>query len=143
MLAVLVDELLSFQIDFMERAAAEGKSSLLAYCLDLSAMTAICEEDLAARDFFTAAYSLPMTLDIIRGGDTVRTRSIFDKYRPDWSDTEWRAIENIVSGIEFSAIMTREESIPLPVQIRTSLDAILSLYGLRLLGKLRWFHSHP
>ncbi len=55
LLAVLVDELFDFQNLLIEQAADEGKTSLLAYCLELTAMAAICEEDEAAKDFYASA----------------------------------------------------------------------------------------
>ena len=62
LLAVLVNELFSFQQMMMENAADEGKTSLLAYCLELTAMAAICEEDTAAKDFYTSVYTSDITL---------------------------------------------------------------------------------
>ena len=66
LLAVLVDELSDFQKMIMEQAAQEGKSSLLAYCLELTAMSSACEESEVARDFFASTYSSPLTLGLIR-----------------------------------------------------------------------------
>ena len=129
LLAVLVDELSDFQKMIMEQAAQEGKSSLLAYCLELTAMSSACEESEVARDFFASTYSSPLTLGLIRENDTQRTREIFASFRPDWDDEEWEATENIVSGIEYATIMTREEDTPLPTQIRKTLNSILLLYG--------------
>lgn len=129
LLAVLVNELFSFQDLMMEQAADEGKSSLLAYCLELTAIASICEEDLAAREFYTAAYASKMTLDLIRENDTQKTRSVFSSFCPGWTDARWAATENIVSGIEYATIMTREEDTPLPMQIEGALDAIMLLYG--------------
>ena len=129
MLAVLVDELFDFQNLMMEKEAAEGKSSLLSYCLELTAIAAVCEESEIARDFYASAYTSPLTLARIRANDTEKTREIFSPFRPDWGDTEWEATENIVSGIEYATIMTREEHTPLPLQIEKTLDAILYLYG--------------
>ncbi|MBR6808079.1 MAG: TetR/AcrR family transcriptional regulator [Clostridia bacterium] len=128
LLAVLVNELFDFQNLMFEHATDEGKTSLLAYCLELTAIAAICEEDEAARSFYTAAYSSPVTLDLIRGNDTEKTKTVFGEFRPEWTDEEWIATENIVSGIEYATIMTREEDTPLPVQIETALDAIMLLY---------------
>lgn len=129
LLAVLVNELCDFQALMMEHAAEEGKSSLLAYCLELTAMAAACEEDEATRDFFAASYTSEMTLNLIRKNDTEKTRTVFSSFRPDWSEEQWVATECIVSGIEFATIMTREEDIPLAVQIERTLDIILMLYG--------------
>jgi len=129
LLSVLVDELIDFQKLIMEKAAADGKSSLLAYCLELTAMASICEESDTARDFYASSYASPMTLALIRENDSEKTREIFSDYLPEWADTEWRATENIVSGIEYATIMTREEDTPLSLQIEKTLDTILYLYG--------------
>ena len=129
LLAVLVDELFDFQNIMMEQAAEEGKTSLLAYCLELTAMAAACEESEVARDFYASSYTSELTLLQIRGNDTEKTREIFAEYRPEWGDVEWEATENIVSGIEYATIMTREEHTPLSLQIEKTLDTILYLYG--------------
>ena len=129
MLAVLVKELFDFQKLIMEQAAAEGKSSLLAYCLELTAIVSACEESEVARDFYTAAYTSELSLAMIRENDTKKTREVFAEYRPDWDEAEWIATENIVSGIEYATIMTREQDTPLETQIRKTLNAIMLLYG--------------
>lgn len=129
LLAVLVEELFDFQNLMMEHAADEGQSSLLAYCLELTTMAAICEEDDAARSVFSAAYSSETTLALIRENDTAKTKAVFAPFRPNWTDAQWSATENIVSGIEYATIMTREEDTPLPMQIERTLNAIMLLYG--------------
>ena len=135
LLAVLVEELFDFQNLMMEHAAQEGQSSLLAYCLELTTMAAICEEDDAARSVYTAAYSSEITLALIRENDTAKTKAVFGPFRPNWTDAQWAATENIVSGIEYATIMTREEDTPLPMQIERALNAIMMLYGVP--GELR------
>jgi len=129
LLAVLCNELCSFQRELMEKEAGEGYSNLLSYCLELTSMTAICEEDDVSRDFFHAIYTSPMSLDIIRDNDTEKTRDVFCEFRPEWSDRKWIEAENLVSGIEYGTIMTREERTPLALQIEGGLDAIMTLYG--------------
>ncbi len=135
MLAELVDELFDFQTWLMDYEAREGASSLLSYCLELTSIAAACEEDAVARDFFSSAYSSEMILGRIRENDTEKTKKIFAEFRPDWSDEEWRATENIVSGIEYATIMTCEVDTPLDKQIEKALDSILMLYGVP--GELR------
>ena len=129
LLAVLVDELCDFQKLLMEQAANEGKRSLLAYCLELTSMAAICQEDEAIKDFFLSAYTSKMTLDIIRKNDTEKTKEVFGEFRPEWTDEQWAAMENIVSGMEYATLSTSEESTPLPLQIETVLNSIMLLYG--------------
>ena len=129
LLAVLCNELCAFQRELMEREAGEGFSTLLSYCLELTSMAAICEEDAVAGDFFHAIYTSPLSLDIIRDNDTEKTKAVFGAYRPDWSEGKWVEAENLVSGIEYATIMTRESRTPLHLQIEGGLDAILTLYG--------------
>lgn len=129
LLAVLVKELFDFQDLLIQQAKCEGDSALLAYCLELTTMAAICEEDEATRSIFAAAYSSPVTLALIRENDTRKTKEVFHPFRPNWTDAQWAATENIVSGIEYATIMTREEDTPLPMQIERVLQAILLLYG--------------
>ena len=129
LLAVLVDELFDYQTLLMEYEAKEGASSLLSYCLELTSIAAACEDDAVAKDFFVSSYSSQMILGRIRENDTEKTKQIFAEYHPEWSDEEWRATENIVSGIEFATIMTCELDTPLYKQIEKALDAILMLYG--------------
>lgn len=129
LLAELVNELFDFQDILMVKEAAEGKSSLLSYCLELTSIAAICEEDEVTRDFFKSSYSSGLILDLIRRNDTEKTKNVFGEFRPEWTDAEWIATENIVSGIEYATIMTCEADTPLPMQIEKALDAIMLLYG--------------
>ncbi|MBO5312830.1 MAG: TetR/AcrR family transcriptional regulator [Clostridia bacterium] len=129
LLAVLCNELCSFQRELMEQEIGEGYSNLLSYCLELTSMTAICEENAVARDFFHAIYTSPISLDIIRDNDTEKTKTVFSQFRPDWTQEKWIEAENLVSGIEYATIMTRSERTPLRLQIEGGLDAIMSIYG--------------
>lgn len=129
LLAVLADELFDYQLWLMEYEAHEGASSLLSYCLELTSIAAACEDDAVARDFFASSYSSPMILNMIRENDAKKTKRIFAQYHPEWSDEDWRATENIVSGIEYATIMTCENDTPLAKQIEKALDSILILYG--------------
>ncbi len=129
LLAVLVEEMLDYQRLMMEQEVREGKSSLLAYCLELTAIAAVCEESEIARDFYASSYASALTLARIRANDAQKTREVFIPYHPDWTEEQWVATENIVSGIEYATIMTRECDTPLKVQIEKTLDTILYLFG--------------
>lgn len=129
LLETLVDDMSAFQHIMMEQETKEGRSSLLAYCLELTAIASVCEESEIARDFFASAYASGLTLARIRANDVGKTREVFGPFCPDWDDVQWVATENIVSGIEFATIMTREENTPLALQIRKTLDAILYIYN--------------
>ena len=129
LLAVLVDELFDFQKWLMEQEAAEGVSSLLAYCLELTTIAAACKESPVTKDFYTACYVSPMTLELIRANDTEKTKAVFGEFCEGWSDEEWVATENIVSGIDYATIITTEENTPLEKQIEKALNSIMLLYG--------------
>ena len=118
-----------FQTWLMEYEAREGASSLLSYCLELTSIAAACEDNEVTKDFFSSAYSSPMILDLIRENDTEKTKKIFADFRPEWTDEDWRATENIVSGIEYATIMTCENDTPLSMQIEKALDSIMMIYG--------------
>ena len=129
LLAELVDELFDFQEHMMSQAAEEGKSSLLAYCLELTAMASVCEESEVAREFYFSSYASPYTLERIRRNDTEKTRRVFGEYCPDFTVEDWIANENIVSGIEYATVMTSQSVTPLPIQIERTLNTIMMLYN--------------
>lgn len=129
-LDVLVSLMCDFQWKAMEEATDEGKSSMLAYCLELTTMAAVAEENEPIRDFFLSAYTHPMTLDTIRKNDTDKVKQIFGAYCTDWTDAQFVEAENIISGIEYAALMTTEHSADLPTRIAGSLDVILKIFGI-------------
>lgn len=129
LLAVFVEMLCQFQWKMMEREANEGLSSVMAICLELAAMAAICEEDAVARDFYLCAYSSDLCLDIIRRNDMERAKQVFRQYRPDWTDEQFAEAEILVSGIEHTTLRTGGIAPNLQMRISGALQAILSTYG--------------
>ncbi len=129
LLAELVEMLSRFQREFMEREANEGFSSVMAICLELTAMATMCEDDAIAKDFYIASYSSPLCLDIIRKSDVQRAAEVFREYRPDWTAEQFTEAEILVSGIEYATLMTAGDDVPLETRIRGALDNILGIYG--------------
>lgn len=128
-LDVLVKMMIDFQWQRMEEASDEGKSSLLAYCLELTMMAAISEESPEMQDFYISTYTHPMTLDHIRVNDLEKVKRVFGAYCKDWSDERFFEAECIVSGIEYATLMTTAHSTPLPLRIEGALNAIMLLFG--------------
>lgn len=128
-LAVLVEMLCDFQREIMEQEVREGKTSLLALCLELTAMAAICEESEIGKEFYLAAYTHPLTLDIIRRNDAEKARQVFGEYCKTWQDVNYREAETLVSGIEYATMMTTESSAPLDVRIAGALGGIMLIYN--------------
>ena len=126
-LAILVKMVCDYQWQEMENAADEGKSSLLAYCLQLTTMVSVCEDVEQMQDFFAAAYSHPMTLDILRSNGAEKIKQVFGEYTTGWSDEKYVAVEAIISGIEYASLMKTEYSATIEHRIEAALGTILTL----------------
>ena len=89
LLVVFVEMLCNYQHLMMEEEAKDGVSSLLSVCLELAIMTAVCEEDPVAKDFYLATYQSPKCLEIIRRSDAARAKEVFKEYCEGWDDVRW------------------------------------------------------
>lgn len=128
LLAVFTEMLCDFQQDMMEQEAHEGVSSVLATCLELTTMAAMCEESEIAKDFYLSSYTSPLCLSIIRKNDAKRNKRVFKEYCPDWSDEQFAEAEIIVSGIEYATLMTTHDPVSLEARITGALNNILMVY---------------
>jgi len=130
LLAQFAEMLCEFQWKMMEQEAEEGISSVMAICLEVMAMAAMCEESQIARDFYLAIYTSPMCLAIIRKNDAERSRQVYKEFCPNWSDLQFREAETIVSGIEYATLMTTPDSAPLEIRMAGALYCILGVYNI-------------
>lgn len=129
LLAELIDMLCDFQWKMMENETEEGNSSIMALCLELIAMAAMCEEDEIAKDLYISAYTSPISLEIIRKNDMERAKKVFAEYCSDWTDEQFVEAETLVSGIEYATLMTTSDSAPLDVRIAGAMKTILKTYN--------------
>jgi len=130
LLAVVVGKLCRFQWMKYTEIVNEGNTSLLALCLELTAMAAICEENAVAKDFYLSAYSHPIPLSMIRHNDTIRAKMIFGESCPDWNDAKFTETEVIVSGTEFATLMIAGDPISLETRIAGALNSNMMLFGI-------------
>ena len=128
LLAALVETLGSFQWELMSREADEGLSSLMAICLELAAMAAMCEDNAVAKDFYLSTYTSPITLEIIRKNDAHRAMQVFGGALAHWTEDNFREAEVLVSGIEYATLMTTENGPSLEVRIAGALNHIMLIY---------------
>lgn len=128
LLAELTEMLCKFQWQMTTDVVKEGKSSMMAICLELTGMAAMSEEDEIVKDFYLSAYSHPLPLDIIRSNDCVRAKEVFHQYCPDWTDEDFAAAEAVVSGIEYATLMTTASSANLETRIREALDSMMAVF---------------
>ena len=130
LLAELVSILCDFQWETMQKEADEGYSSIMAICLELTAMATMCEESETAKDFFLATYASPMCLEIIRKNDMERAKDVFKDYCHDWSHEQFAEAEILVSGIEYATLSSVGDEVSLERRIAGAIDSILNIYGI-------------
>lgn len=128
LLAEAVDILCNFQWELMKRVTEEGATPLMAICFEMTTMASACEESEIARDFYLSSYTSALTLEKIRKNDAERAREVFAEFCPDWSETEFREAETLISGIEYATFMTTASSAPLDARISGALNAIMLIY---------------
>ncbi len=130
LLAELTTKLCDYHHIVMEAEIDEGRTSLLAYLLELTSMMAICEENEIVKDLYTSIYKHPMTLKLIRQSDTEKIKSIFAEYCPGWTDEDFTLTENAVSGIEYASLMLENaEDVPLDKRIVKTLNVVMKAYN--------------
>lgn len=129
LLAEVVEMLCNFQWKLINRITDEGASPLMAICFELTTMAAACEESEIARDIYISSYTHPLTLEKIRKNDANRAHEIFGEYCRGWSDTQFLEAETLISGIEYSTLMTTESSSPLDVRISGALNTVMMIYN--------------
>lgn len=125
----IVKMMCDFQWREMEHAADEGRSSLLAYCLELTTMVAVGEELPEMRDFFIAAYAHGIPLEIIRANDTEKIKQVFAAYTEGWDDEQFIEAEVLISGIEYATLSSTEHSASVPHRIEGALNTVMTLFG--------------
>ena len=130
LLAELVDVLCTFHWKQMEREADDGISSVMAICLELTAMAGACEDDPVIKDFLISSYTSPMCIAVIRKNDAERAKQVFGGGLPEWKDEHFEEAELLVSGIEYATLMTAGTAVALETRIAGALNIILGIYGI-------------
>ena len=128
LLDILVEMLCDFQWELMKKKAAEGNTSLMAYCLDFIAIISACDQDEIIKDFFLSAYKHPMTLETIRYNEIKKTKMVFKEYTEGWTDLHFAEAETLVSGIEYATLMTTHDSADINARIQGAVRTILGIY---------------
>lgn len=130
LLAELTMRLCDYHLIVMETEIDEGRTSLLAYLMELTSMIAICKESEIARDLYASVYKHPLSLLLIRKADTEKAKTVFSEYCPDWTDDDFALTENIVSGIEYASLMKENaENVPLDKRIAKTLNVVMKAYN--------------
>lgn len=129
LLVEMVQMLCDFQWKMMTQVTSGGSTSLLALCLELIIMAAICEENEVMKDFYISAYTHPMTLELIRQNDAQRAKMIFKDYSMGWDEKDFFEAEMLVSGIEYATLMKTNDDLSFEKRISGALNTIMMIYG--------------
>ena len=131
----LLLELTKYLVKFHTReiniAKSEGLNNLLAYCWEVTAQIAMCEDHPQAKDFYLAIYSHPSTLSYVKEWGAQKNLLLLSKELPTWSLSRFRLVENAASSIEMSALTEPcTENYTLEDKIVVTLDSLLKLYDI-------------
>lgn len=130
LLAEMVAFLCEYHLLVMEQEVEGGKTNLLAYLLELVSMMAVCEENEIAKDLYYSAYTHSLSLKLIRECDTQKAKMIFKEFCPDWSDEDFEAAENMVSGIEYASICKENaDGLSFEKRMERMLETVMKLYN--------------
>lgn len=129
----LLLELTKYLVKFHTReiniAKSEGLNNLLAYCWEVTAQIAMCEEHPQAKDFYRAIYAHPSTLSYIKNWTAAKNEALLSDKVPDWTTERFQLVENVASHIEMSALTEPcSEAYPLEDKITLTVDSLLKLY---------------
>lgn len=128
-LAELIKELNSFQHRIEEGSDRTEQSLVVGYLAELAMFAAVCEENANLKDLVIAAYTHPLSLELIRVNDTTRAKRVFGGFCSTWTEAEFIQAENVVSGIEYSMFRTENtQKITFEQRIASSMDAIMKIY---------------
>lgn len=129
LLLELTKYLAKFHTREINIAKSEGLNNLLAYCWEVTAQIAMCEDHPQAKDFYLAIYSYPSTLAYVKEWAAEKNIRLLAETLPDWTFERFRLVENVASRIEMSALTDAcTDTYPLEDKIILTLDSLLKLY---------------
>ncbi len=126
----LVRDMCRLQWEITLSYVERGEAPLLAYALEITLQTAMCDENEIFHELYVAAYTTQMTLEEIWDWDARKAMKLFADYNPTWTEHEFALAERSASGLELAALMTAcDESITMDDKIKGTLDSLMKLYN--------------
>lgn len=129
LLSVFVEMLCKFQWKMVTEESPDGMDNVAAVCLELAAMTALCDHNEIAGDFYLSAYTSPKCLELIRNSDTQRAREVFGSHCPGWTQEQFAQAEILVSGVEYGTLRKTGDCVSQRERIAGGIRTILWIYG--------------
>ncbi len=129
MLFHLIQELMEYHSDVIEGTAEETEDKMFSYAMEIAVQIALCETNKKAWDIYYSAYSHPNTFEHIKNWGAKKNYMLFKERLPHWSESDFRNIENITSGMELSALTAPcDRYYTLKDKIRITIDSMLKIY---------------
>ncbi len=129
MLFHLIQELMEYHSDVIENTEEETKDEMFSYAMEIAVQIALCENDRKAWDIYYSAYSHPHTFGFIKDWAAKKNYMLFKDRLPHWSESDFRNIENITSGMELSALTSPcDRYYTLKDKINLTIDSMLKIY---------------
>ena len=105
-LYALVTHMFSAQFFAARSILGDNADPLLVYCVETALQLHICELGEPLQDLYTAAYTLPTTVDYIYKSTAQELQQVFSKYLPDASQSDFYEME-LASGGVMRGLMAR------------------------------------
>lgn len=129
LLKVLIEELMDYHTIMLEDVCAKDGDNLFAYAIEVTVQIALCENNQSAWDLYSSAYNFPQTYDVIKTWAAEKNYNLFCDRLPDWTEHDFKEIEEVASGIEFAALKSVcDRSFTVEKKISIFLNSLLMLY---------------
>ena len=129
LLIVLVEELMDYHAMMLDEIHRRNYDNLFSYAMEVTAQIALCESNRSAWDLYSSAYNLPQTYELIKSWSAEKNYTLFSDRLPDWTEHDFKDIEEVASGIEHAALKSVcSRSFTLEKKISLFLDSLLMLY---------------
>lgn len=129
LLLVLVEELMDYHATMIEETQEKENDTLFAYAMEVAVQIALCENNRNAWDLYHSAYSLPQTYEVIKSWAAEKNYNLFRERLPDWTEHDFKEIEEVASGIELAALKSGcNRNFTLDKKISLFLNSLLMLY---------------
>ena len=98
-LYALVTHMFTAQFSTTRTMLGDNADPLLVYCVETALQLHICELNESLRDLYTAAYTLPTTVDYIYRSAAQELQQIFGKYLPDAVQSDFYELDLVSAGV--------------------------------------------
>ena len=131
LLRVLIEELMDYHLDVIDDSQEKTKDTLFSYAMEIAVQIALCETDDKAYDLYYAAYSHPATFEYIKDWAAKKNYHLLHDRLPDWSEEDFRRVENVTGGIELAAFTApKNRYFSLNDKISLFLDSMMKIYNI-------------